>query len=91
MQCNFNAAFMEKLTNPILTVLSKDVDDHTFLWTLFLATPLIPTGSMHKEVKFSENLNVGNNHDILGYAVDAFAHHVVCDSDKTVLLSDLQG
>lgn len=67
------------------------VDDRTFLWTLFLATPLLPTGSMFNEVKFLGHLDVGNNRDALGRAVDAFAHHVVCDSDKTVLLSDLQG
>ncbi|KAF9231626.1 kinase-like domain-containing protein [Melanogaster broomeanus] len=88
---NFDGAFIGKLVNPLPPVSSTDVDNRTFLWTLFLATPLLLNGSGYKEVKFSGNLDVGNNHDVLGRVVDAFAHHVVCDSDKTVLLSDLQG
>ncbi|KIK73680.1 hypothetical protein PAXRUDRAFT_177766, partial [Paxillus rubicundulus Ve08.2h10] len=91
MRWNFDGAFIGKLEAPVPPPPSEGVDDRTFLWPVFLATPLLPSGSMYEEVKFSGNLDVGNNHDVLGRAVDAFAHHVVCDSDRTILLSDLQG
>ncbi|KIK79273.1 hypothetical protein PAXRUDRAFT_161703 [Paxillus rubicundulus Ve08.2h10] len=91
MRWNFDGTFIGKLAAHVPPPPSEGVDNHTFLWPVFLATPLLPSGSMYEEVKFSGNLDVRNNHDLLGCAVDAFAHHVVCDSNRTILLSDLQG
>ncbi|KIK97240.1 hypothetical protein PAXRUDRAFT_766298, partial [Paxillus rubicundulus Ve08.2h10] len=49
----------------------------------FFATPLLPYGSMYEELKFSGNLDVRHTHDVVECAVNTFAHHVVCDSNRT--------
>ncbi|KAI0367997.1 hypothetical protein BV20DRAFT_1054383 [Pilatotrama ljubarskyi] len=46
----------------------------------------------YKEHKFSGTFEIGDNDDsVLGQTVDAFAHHVLVDSDHTCVFVDLQG
>lgn len=66
-------------------------DNRTLLFPDFLVTPLLPSGSQYREVKFSGNEDFGNNTDPVGEAVDAYAHHTVADSFGDVLFADLQG
>lgn len=70
---------------------AEEKDNRTLLFPHFLATPLLPSGSQYREVKFSGNEDVGNNTDPVGEAVDAYAHHTVADSYGNVLFADLQG
>ncbi len=63
-------------------------DHRSLQYPVFLASPFL-TGAFHK---YSGSEQTGHNGlNGLGAAVDAFAHHVVVDSGKTVLLCDLQG
>ncbi|KAG1853656.1 hypothetical protein F4604DRAFT_1507375, partial [Suillus subluteus] len=57
----------------------------------FLATPLLPSGALYREVKFSGNEQPGNNEDLIGRVVDAYSHHVLVDSEFEILISDIQG
>lgn len=90
MRWNVNNAFVGKLDVPILPSVT-DEDNRSLLFTTFLATPLLPSGPSFKEQKFSGNTEVGRNSGTIGQAVDAFAHHVVVDSQKTCVFADLQG
>lgn len=66
-------------------------DNRTLIFPHFLATPLLPSGSQYREIKFSGNEDIGNNTDKVGEAIDAYAHHIVADSYGDVLFADLQG
>ncbi|TFK78178.1 hypothetical protein K466DRAFT_507683 [Polyporus arcularius HHB13444] len=66
-------------------------DPRALLYTTFLATPLIDKSEGYEERKFSGSLQVGQNKDVIGRAIDAFAHHVLDDSQNTCILVDLQG
>lgn len=68
-----------------------ETDNRTLVFPHFLATPLLPSGSQYREVKFSGNADIGDNTDTVGEAVDAYAHHIVVDSFGDVLFADLQG
>ncbi|KAF8531545.1 kinase-like domain-containing protein [Gautieria morchelliformis] len=66
-------------------------DHHTLSNYTFLATPLLP-GDHRNLHKYSGSLVVGHNGNTgIGAAIDAFAHHVVVDSSRSVLVCDLQG
>ncbi|KAH7904484.1 hypothetical protein BJ138DRAFT_1106788 [Hygrophoropsis aurantiaca] len=88
---NAEGVFIGKLLEPPPSAPKEGEDNRTFIYNIFLAAPLLQTGSGYSEVKFSGNTDIGNNRDPLGCAMDAFAHHVVVDSARTILISDLQG
>ncbi|KAI6148839.1 hypothetical protein BKA82DRAFT_4329808 [Pisolithus tinctorius] len=56
-------------------------DDHTLLFNSFLAAPLLECDGLYVKRKFCGHL---------GFAIDAYIHHALLDSGKTVLISDLQ-
>jgi len=66
-------------------------DDHMLLFKTFLAALLLPCDGLYQERKFCGNTDIQQNEDHLGLAIDAYIHHALLDSGKTVLLSDLQG
>ncbi|KAF8240539.1 hypothetical protein L208DRAFT_1420398 [Tricholoma matsutake] len=47
----------------------------------FLAAPLLKTSGLYNEQKFSGT----------GHAIDAYAHHILADSNGSLLMTDLQG
>ena len=57
----------------------------------FLVAPLVATTGLYTERKFSGSDAAGNNLDEVGRVVDAYAHHVLVDSQGSYLLTDLQG
>jgi len=61
------------------------------LFDMFLATPCLPTTPLYTEQKFSGSCMPGKNDDVLGQVMDAYAYHILVDSEGTILLSDLQG
>lgn len=66
-------------------------DQRSLLFPDFLGTPLLSTGGLYDERKFSGSDEAGNNSDDIGRAIDCFAHHVLVDSKGSFLLTDLQG
>ncbi|EED78306.1 predicted protein [Postia placenta Mad-698-R] len=71
-----------------------DKDTRSLLYNMFLAAPLLETRDIepgYKEVKYSGTDCASQNTDILGVAVDAFAHHTLVDSQGTLVFVDLQG
>src|SRR6267154_4698206 len=68
-------------------------DNRSLIYDVFLATPLLPSGALYREVKFSGNEQPGNNEDMIGRVVDAYSHHVLVDSESEfeTLISDIQG
>ncbi|OSD05402.1 hypothetical protein PYCCODRAFT_1475446 [Trametes coccinea BRFM310] len=95
---NYAGAFLGQVANKsALPPLSgsnnpEEVQKRPLLYYSFLATPLIPKSDGYVEKKFSGSLEVGQNNDSqIGRALDAFAHHVLVDSDETCVLVDLQG
>ncbi|KAG6380424.1 kinase-like domain-containing protein [Boletus reticuloceps] len=66
-------------------------DNRTLLFKTFLAAPLLSCDGLYQERKFCGNTDIPQNEDRLGLAIDAYIHHALVDSGKTVLLSDLQG
>jgi len=46
---------------------------------------------MYTEWKFSGSTTAGHSIDVVGSAIDAYAHHVLVDSSGMLLLTDLQG
>ena len=66
-------------------------DTRSLIFSDFLATPLLSTGGLYKERKFSGSDQAGDSIDDIGRAIDAFAHHVLVDTKGAFLLTDLQG
>ena len=66
-------------------------DTRILLHDTFLATPLINPSDGYTEEKFSGADVVGTNTSVIGRAIDAFAHHVLDDSQESCILVDLQG
>ena len=66
-------------------------ENYTLLFKAFLAAPLLPCDGLYQERKFYGNTDIPLNEDHLGLAIDAYVHHALLNSGKTVLLSDLQG
>ncbi|KAF5364774.1 hypothetical protein D9758_009288 [Tetrapyrgos nigripes] len=87
---NSKDAFLAKLTQP----LDSPVDDNdtSLVFDTFLVVPLLDFGGLFVERKFSGNNEVGKNDaDRLGQVMDAFAHHVVDDSNGEFVFADIQG
>ena len=57
----------------------------------FLAMPYLSKKPPYEERKFSGSIKAGHSIDVLGQVMDAYAHHVLDDSNGSVLLTDLQG
>ena len=92
MSWNVHGSFVGTLETPQSRApVNLDHDTRSLVFSTFLASSILPTGPLFKEVKFSENTEVGCNTGTVGHAVDAFAHHVVVTSKGTVLFADLQG
>ncbi|KAG2028460.1 hypothetical protein BDR03DRAFT_883290, partial [Suillus americanus] len=66
-------------------------DSHSLVFSVFMVLPLLPTGALCQEIKFSGSKEVGVNHNSLGSAVDAYAHHIIVDSMYKIVISDIQG
>ncbi|KAG1895860.1 uncharacterized protein F5891DRAFT_1193674 [Suillus fuscotomentosus] len=93
MKWNIVGAFIGKLTDLLPPAPTDGTDDNrSLLYDVFLATPLLPSGALYREVKFSGNEQPGNNEDMIGRVVDAYSHHVLVDSspDHSVTLFDPQ-
>lgn len=46
---------------------------------------------LYTERKFSGSTMAGRSIDVVGSAMDAYAHHTLVDSNGAILLTDLQG
>jgi hypothetical protein len=84
---NSAGAFIGTVTAP------APLDDAASLvFKTFLAAPLLDTSSgLYVERKFSGSTTAGRSIDVVGSAIDAYAHHVLVDSGGLLLLTDLQG
>jgi hypothetical protein len=60
-------------------------------WPCFMVSPLLPPGG--NVVRFSGHFRAGDNSKDkkIGIWVDAFAHHVVIDSQYTLCITDIEG
>lgn len=68
-----------------------DADTRSLAFKMFLAAPLLITTGLYNERKFSGSDKAGNNIDMIGCAIDTYAHHILVDSEGTFLMTDLQG
>ncbi|KAG2132066.1 kinase-like domain-containing protein [Suillus clintonianus] len=92
MKWNITGAFIGKLTQKLADAPNEgEEDSRSLVFSCFMVLPLLPTGSLCNEIKFSGNAEVGINNDSLGSAVDAYAHHVAVDSMYEMIISDIQG
>lgn len=66
-------------------------DTSSLIFGTFLAAPFLDTSGVYKERKFSGSTAAGHSIDIVGSAIDAYAHHTLVDSNGALLLTDLQG
>ena len=66
-------------------------EDATLVFNTFLVAPFLNTSTLYVERKFSGSTTAGCSKDIMGSAIDAYAHHVLLDSNGKLLLTDLQG
>jgi Alpha-kinase family len=103
--CNVAKTFLGKVlelppaTVSVLPEPDADITEETYpkgdtrclIWTTFLASPLVSKDTIKVERKFCGNQDIPDNTDTLGRIIDAFQHHVVVDSQKDILLCDLQG
>lgn len=90
---NFEGAFIGTVEASEIGPAPKEgeKDNRALIFTAFLAAPFIATTGLYTERKFSGGDEAGNNIDDVGRAIDAFAHHVLVDSMKSMVLTDLQG
>ncbi|KIM57257.1 hypothetical protein SCLCIDRAFT_130887, partial [Scleroderma citrinum Foug A] len=88
---NVKGAFIGTVTAQILLKSMDNDDDCTLLFKTFLAAPFLSCDGLYVERKFCGNTDIPQNEDRLGLAIDAYIHHTLLNSGKTVLLSDLQG
>jgi hypothetical protein len=91
MRWNISGAFIEKLIGKLADTPKNGKDLRSLIFSVFMVLPLLPTGALCKEIKFSGSEEVGANVDSLGSAVDAYAHHVVVDLKHKIVISDIQG
>jgi hypothetical protein len=92
MKWNAAGAFIGKLVDSLPSAPTDGTDDNrSLIYDVFLETPLLPSGALYREVKFSGNEQPGNNEDLIGRVVDAYSHHVLIDSEFEILISDIQG
>lgn len=66
-------------------------DNQTLLYQTYMAAPYIPCGDGYTEEKWSGTHEAGNNDTPLGQVMDAFAHHLLINSNYTAVIVDLQG
>jgi hypothetical protein len=82
---NSSGAFVGTVTVPLDGTSS-------LIFKTFLAAPLLDmSSSLYVERKFSGSTTAGRSIDVVGSAIDAYAHHVLVDSGGLLLLTDLQG
>ncbi|KAF5334157.1 hypothetical protein D9758_014812 [Tetrapyrgos nigripes] len=87
---NSKDAFLTKLTQPLDSPV--DDDNTSLVFNTFLVVPLLDFGGLFVERKFSGNNEVGKNDaNRLGQVMDAFAHHVIDDSNGEFVFADIQG
>jgi hypothetical protein len=92
MKRNILTAFIGKLAEKLPDAPGKDEpNSHSLVFSVFMVLPLLPSGALCREVKFSGSEEVGLNLDSLRCAVDAYAHHIAVDSMYKVVISDIQG
>jgi hypothetical protein len=63
----------------------------SLIFETFLAAPLLDTSNLYTARKFSGSTTAGQSIDVVGTAIDVYAHHVLVDSGGALLLTDLQG
>ncbi|KAF8488458.1 kinase-like domain-containing protein, partial [Gautieria morchelliformis] len=80
------------LVEPLAEVPAHERSKQSLLFSMFLATPLLPfpVGPGGMEQKFSGNSEVGENTDHVGIWVDAYTHHTLVDSEGEYLFVDIQ-
>ncbi|KAH9884128.1 hypothetical protein C8Q73DRAFT_796360 [Cubamyces lactineus] len=91
---NHDGAFLGRLVNQWdlgFVPSPNEVDERLLIYDTFLATRLIRKADGYVEMKFSGAHETGKNTTPIGRVVDAFAHHVLVDSNYTCVLVDLQG
>ncbi|KAF9461876.1 hypothetical protein BDZ94DRAFT_1310227 [Collybia nuda] len=87
---NFTGAFVGHAKN--ITPPPDDKEDtRSLIFEDFLVTPLLQIDKDTEERKFSGNDDFRSNTDTLGRFIDAYVHHVVCDSFEDILFADIQG
>ena len=102
IQPNINSAVVVKwnVEGAFVGVVTADIpqrlmdgsdDDRTLVFKTFLAARFLSCDGLYVERKFCGNTDVPQNEDLLGRTIDAYIHHTLLDSGKTLLLSDLQG
>jgi len=94
MKWNISGAFVGKLSQKLADAPKDGEEDScSLVFSSFMVLPLLPTGVLCKEIKFSGSTEVGINNNSLGCAVDAYAHHhdVAVDSLYEMVISDIQG
>jgi myosin-heavy-chain kinase len=64
--------------------------DRSLIRRSFLAADLLPLKAC-EEMKFSGNEDFTPNVSQIGKAMDAFAHHVLSETNNSILPADLQG
>ncbi|KAF5387177.1 hypothetical protein D9615_002155 [Tricholomella constricta] len=89
---NFRDAFLGTVTSGLLPQpTAGEQDSRSLTFKTFLAAPLLTTSGLYTERKFSGCDTAGDNVDSIGRAIDAFAHHILVDTDGGLLMTDLQG
>ncbi|KAG2347555.1 hypothetical protein BDR05DRAFT_876600, partial [Suillus weaverae] len=92
MRWNISGAFIGKLIGKLADAPKNgEEDSHSLVFSVFMMLPLLPTGALCQEIKFSGSKEVGVNHNSLGSAVDAYAHHIIVDLMYEIVISDIQG
>ena len=89
---NFADAFLGTITSGLLPApMAGEADSQSLVSKTFLAVPLLKTSGLYNEWKFSGSDMAGDNVDTVGCAIDAYAHHILADSNGSLLMTDLQG
>ncbi|KAG6884247.1 hypothetical protein C0992_006668, partial [Termitomyces sp. T32_za158] len=92
LRWNISGAFLGSVTSELPPPPQDDeMDTRSLVFKEFLAAPLLSTKGLYTERKFSGCNEAGDNGDLAGRVVDAYAHHVLVDSGGTLLMTDLQG
>ncbi|KAG1878132.1 hypothetical protein DFJ58DRAFT_835755 [Suillus subalutaceus] len=88
---NISGAFIRKLIRKLAGAPKNGKDLCSLIFSVFMVLPLLLTGALYKEIKFSRSEKVGANNDSLDSAMNAYAHHVVVNSEHEIVISDIQG
>ncbi|KAF8055541.1 hypothetical protein FPV67DRAFT_1458558 [Lyophyllum atratum] len=89
---NFRDAFLGTVTSGLLPEPTAGMQDtRSLVFTSFFAAPLLNMRGLYTERKFSGCDTAGDNVDTIGRAIDAYAHHILVDTDGDLLMTDLQG